>query len=66
MPPRLTALQPILPAIVLLSILWTVWDPTYKSYRKAQLQGRGVRLYGKSKYIVSLLGVSCYTLLSEY
>jgi hypothetical protein len=35
------------------SILWTVWDPTYSVYQKSQLQGRDVRVRGKNLYIVS-------------
>jgi hypothetical protein len=53
-PPRLTIFQSTLPAFVLLSTLWTAWDPTYRAYRKAQSQGRGVRLKGKNDYIVSI------------
>jgi hypothetical protein len=44
----------ILPAIALVSILWTVWDPTYASFRRAQIQGRDVRIQGKHSYIVSM------------
>ena len=43
---------PSLPAVAFLSILWTVWDPTYSSLRKARLQGREVRQIGKKQYIV--------------
>ncbi|KII93775.1 hypothetical protein PLICRDRAFT_101031 [Plicaturopsis crispa FD-325 SS-3] len=48
---RLHILQPILPVIALVSILWTVWDPTYASFRKARRQGRDVRVRGKKTYI---------------
>ncbi|GLB35995.1 putative ima1 N-terminal domain [Lyophyllum shimeji] len=47
----LTVFQPILPGVVLLSLLWTVWDPTYASLQRAQRQGRDVRVRGKSRYI---------------
>ncbi|KAF5385282.1 hypothetical protein D9615_001386 [Tricholomella constricta] len=47
----LTVFQPILPAIILLSLFWTVWDPTYSSFQRAKRQGRDVRIRGKSKYI---------------
>jgi hypothetical protein len=46
--------RPILLAIALVSILWTVWDPTYASFRRAQIQGRDVRVQGKHSYIVSM------------
>ena len=48
-------LRPILPAFALISILWTVWDPTYSAFRLAQIQGRDVRVQGKQSYIVSAL-----------
>ncbi|KAF5356202.1 hypothetical protein D9756_004116 [Leucocoprinus leucothites] len=48
----LNLLQPIFPLVVLSSILWTVWDPTYASFRRAQRQGREVRVIGKKEYIV--------------
>jgi hypothetical protein len=51
----LNLLQPIFPLVVLSSILWTVWDPTYASLRRAQRQGRDVRVIGKKEYIVSSL-----------
>ncbi|KAF8898910.1 Ima1 N-terminal domain-containing protein [Infundibulicybe gibba] len=44
--------QPVLPLLVVLSLLWTVWDPTYASARRSQLQGRDVRVKGKQEYIV--------------
>ncbi|KAF9015539.1 Ima1 N-terminal domain-containing protein [Cyathus striatus] len=48
----LAFVQPILPIIVLFSLLWTAWDPTYSSFRKSQLQGRDVRVKGKKEYII--------------
>ncbi|KAF9455088.1 hypothetical protein P691DRAFT_792180 [Macrolepiota fuliginosa MF-IS2] len=48
----LRLLQPVFPLFVLFSILWTVWDPTYASFRRAQRQGRDVRVIGKKEYIV--------------
>ncbi|KAF8973558.1 Ima1 N-terminal domain-containing protein [Flammula alnicola] len=47
---RFTFLHPILPILVGVSLLWTAWDPTYNSFRKAQLQGRDVRIQGKRTY----------------
>jgi hypothetical protein len=44
-------MKPISPLIVLLSLLWSVWDPTYSAVRKAQRQGRDVRVRGKGVYI---------------
>ncbi|KAL0578610.1 hypothetical protein V5O48_003401 [Marasmius crinis-equi] len=42
---------PVLPFLVLLSLIWTAWDPTYSSFREAQVQGRDVRIRGKKEYI---------------
>jgi hypothetical protein len=54
-PPRQFAiLQPTLPFFALLSVLWTVWDPTYSSFRSAKIQGRDVRVRGKKQYIVGI------------
>ena len=47
-------LIPVSPLLVFLSLLWTAWDPTYSSFRKAQIQGRDVRLQGKKEYIASV------------
>ncbi|KAF8807741.1 hypothetical protein BYT27DRAFT_7165839 [Phlegmacium glaucopus] len=49
---RLAFLYPVMPLLVVTSLLWTAWDPTYASFRKAQLQGRDVRIQGKRTYIV--------------
>lgn len=49
----LGVLQPIFPLFVFVSILWTVWDRTYASFRRARRQGRDVRVIGKREYIVS-------------
>ncbi|TFK36868.1 Ima1 N-terminal domain-containing protein [Crucibulum laeve] len=48
----LSFLQPVLPFLVFASLLWTVWDPTYASFRKSQIQGRDVRIKGKKQYII--------------
>ncbi|KAL0071813.1 hypothetical protein AAF712_000735 [Marasmius tenuissimus] len=48
----LRILVPVSPFLVVLSLIWTAWDPTYSSFRKAQIQGRDVRLRGKKEYIV--------------
>jgi hypothetical protein len=47
-------LVPSLTALVLLSILWTAWLPTYATFRRAELQGRKVRVRGRERYVVSL------------
>src|SRR6266702_3057901 len=47
-------LVPSLTALILLSILWTAWLPTYASFRRAELQGRKVRVRGREQYAVSL------------
>ncbi|KAK1228641.1 hypothetical protein PQX77_008235 [Marasmius sp. AFHP31] len=52
-PQPLRILVPVSPFLVVLSLIWTAWDPTYSSFRKAQIQGRDVRLRGKKEYIVS-------------
>ncbi|KAH9937043.1 Ima1 N-terminal domain-containing protein [Fomitopsis serialis] len=41
-----------LPALALLSIFWTAWDPTYGSLKRAEFQGRMVRQRGKREYNV--------------
>ena len=51
--PRTRMLVPSLTALVLLSILWTAWLPTYASFRRAELQGRKVRVRGRERYAVS-------------
>lgn len=55
LPHQLAYSRPILPAITLVSIFWTAWDPTYSAFRKAQIQGRDVRIQGKTTYIVRLI-----------
>jgi hypothetical protein len=55
LPHQLTYSRPILPVIALVSIFWTAWDPTYSAFRKAQIQGRDVRVQGKNAYIVRLI-----------
>ncbi|THG94954.1 hypothetical protein EW026_g6609, partial [Hermanssonia centrifuga] len=54
-----------LPLLVLLSIIWTVWDPTYASLKKAQLQGREVRQRGKREYNILQLIVWMSRLMSS-
>jgi hypothetical protein len=58
LPHQMSNLRPILPAFILISILWTVWDPTYSAFRLAQIQGRDVRVQGKQLYIVSAYTIS--------
>jgi hypothetical protein len=55
LPPWMAYARPVLPLFALLSILWTAWDPTYSVFRKAQIQGRDVRVQGRNTYIVCLL-----------
>ncbi|EIW64180.1 uncharacterized protein TRAVEDRAFT_68039 [Trametes versicolor FP-101664 SS1] len=45
-----SSMIPVLPALVVVSILWTAWDPTYATFRRAQFQGRAVRVHGKRTY----------------
>src|ERR1700736_6105360 len=47
-------LRPVLPAVALISILWTIWDPTYATLQRARTQGRDVRVQGKHLYIVCM------------
>lgn len=44
----------LLPVVTLLSITWTAWLPTYAHFRRAELQGRKVRVRGRERYIVNL------------
>jgi hypothetical protein len=60
LPHQITHLRPILPVVVLVSILWTAWDPTYSAFRRAHIQGRDVRVQGKRSYIVcACITLSC-------
>jgi hypothetical protein len=43
---------PGLPVIAVVSIFWVAWDPTYSAFRSARIQGRDIRLRGKTKHIV--------------
>ncbi|KAH9486593.1 Integral inner nuclear membrane protein ima1 [Psilocybe cubensis] len=58
-------LQPILPLVACISILWTAWDPTYATLRKSQTQGRDVRVHGKREYIALQVFVWCIRLCSS-
>ncbi|KAJ6574951.1 Ima1 N-terminal domain-containing protein [Mycena capillaripes] len=49
--PSLSFILPGLPLLAVASIFWVAWDPTYSSFRSARIQGRDVRLQGKSKHI---------------
>ncbi|KIO08393.1 hypothetical protein M404DRAFT_353951 [Pisolithus tinctorius Marx 270] len=50
-PHILGCIVPFLPLIAFLSLLYTAWDPTYYSFKKARIQGRDVRVRGKGRYI---------------
>ena len=52
--PERGPLVPSLPLLTFLSILWTAWLPTYAHFRRAELQGRKVRMRGRERYIVNL------------
>ena len=41
--------------MVVVSLLWAAWDPTYAKLQHAQQQSRHVRVQGKYVYRVSLL-----------
>ncbi|KAF7339607.1 Integral inner nuclear membrane protein ima1 [Mycena sanguinolenta] len=47
----LSFILPVLPIIATVSIFWAAWDPTYSSFRSARMQGRDVRVRGKTKHI---------------
>ncbi|KAI0307687.1 Ima1 N-terminal domain-containing protein [Multifurca ochricompacta] len=40
-----------LPVFIILSLFWTAWLPTYASFRRAELQGRKVRVQGRERYV---------------
>ncbi|KAI0756880.1 Ima1 N-terminal domain-containing protein [Daedaleopsis nitida] len=44
-----------MPIVVVASIFWTAWDPTYMTVRRYQFQGRTVRVYGKKQHSIFLL-----------
>ncbi|KAI0068293.1 hypothetical protein BV25DRAFT_557601 [Artomyces pyxidatus] len=50
-PRRLVAVAPGLPVFMILSVLWTAWHPTHASLRRAEVQGRKVRVRGEKKYV---------------
>jgi len=49
-PPIPNNIKPVMPTLALASLLWTAWDPTYASLRRAQFQGRAIRQRGKKEY----------------
>ncbi|KAL9715883.1 hypothetical protein Ac2012v2_000326 [Leucoagaricus gongylophorus] len=48
----LNRVQPVLPLLVFLSLIWTVWDPTYYVRCWAEFDERETRLTGKKEYII--------------
>lgn len=56
----LSFMLPGLPVLALVSIFWVAWDPTYSSFRSARIQGRDVRIRGKTKHIVRILTSVCF------
>ena len=52
--PQWGSLVPFLPILTLISILWTAWLPTYAHFRRAELQGRKVRMRGRERYVVNI------------
>ncbi|KAF8499278.1 Ima1 N-terminal domain-containing protein [Russula emetica] len=55
--PERNKLVPLLPVVTLLSITWTAWLPTYAHFRRAELQGRKVRMRGRERYIILQVAV---------
>ncbi|KIJ21898.1 hypothetical protein PAXINDRAFT_105505 [Paxillus involutus ATCC 200175] len=51
-PRMLVRAVPVLPVFSLLSLFYTAWDPTYYHFKKARVQGRDIRVKGKTRYIV--------------
>jgi hypothetical protein len=51
-PHSLARAIPALPVFCLLSLFYTAWDPTYYRFKKARVQGRDIRIKGKTHYII--------------
>ncbi|KAG9314227.1 hypothetical protein JVU11DRAFT_5014 [Chiua virens] len=51
-PSYLARVIPVLPLLGLFSLFYTAWDPTYYRFKKAKVQGRDVRIKGKTGYII--------------
>lgn len=49
----------MLPTFCLFSLFYTAWDPTYYRSQKARVQGRDVRIKGKTLYVVGSDYNSC-------
>lgn len=68
-----SATMSLLPFIVFISLLWTFWDPTYLKLQRAYIQGRDVKLKGRSQYVrlqlaawVLRLSAACVIALPYY
>ncbi|THV06000.1 hypothetical protein K435DRAFT_646074 [Dendrothele bispora CBS 962.96] len=59
---RFVILQPVLPLLVLVSTLWTAWDPTYASVRKSRIQGRDVRYLQMTAWLSRLVSSCLFSL----
>ncbi|KAG1715992.1 hypothetical protein ID866_1157 [Astraeus odoratus] len=64
-PPVMGRMVPSLPVISFVSLLYTAWDPTYYSFKRARIQGRDVRVRGKGRYIALQLTVWFSRLLTS-
>ncbi|KAG8219678.1 hypothetical protein J3R82DRAFT_633 [Butyriboletus roseoflavus] len=51
-PRSLAGAIPALPTFSLFSLFYTAWDPTYYRFKKARVQGRDVRIKGKTPYVI--------------
>ncbi|KAH0838179.1 hypothetical protein J3R83DRAFT_6430 [Lanmaoa asiatica] len=51
-PRSLARAIPVLPTFCLFSLFYTAWDPTYYRFESARVQGRDVRIKGKTRYII--------------
>lgn len=56
---------PAFPLIVIISLMWTMWDPTYSSIQRARRQGRDVRVGGRETYIKLQFVAWCLRLLTS-
>ncbi|KAL5535747.1 hypothetical protein ACEPAF_3841 [Sanghuangporus sanghuang] len=64
-PPFLRRLAPVLPLLVLFSVVWAFWDPSYSLQQKSCGQGGKVHIGGRQRYIFLQSLAWIYRLLSS-
>jgi hypothetical protein len=64
-PPYMSPPAHVFLLVVLCSILWAAWDPTYSAIRVSRSHGRDLRVRGKELYIIFQLMVWCSRVLSS-